>query len=279
MRGLAPRLTEAGPGCMNSSAVLSHRAFVTISIDDGHPTDLRTAELLHKYQLKATFYIPATNPEREVMSPGLLRQLSGAFELGGHTMNHVPLPSLPQETASSEIADCKKWLEDLTGKPAVAFCYPKGKFDRATALLVKKAGFWGARTCLFNLHEFPDDPFLWGVSTQAYSHSRMVQMRHALLERNFAGAWKYWKIYGGTTLWQQHFLRALHYVAGHGGIAHLYMHSWEIDGLGQWEVLESVFQAIANQPALVRVTNGDLFGLWSAQKRLATEPATLSIAD
>lgn len=264
---------------MSRSALFTHRAFVTISIDDGHPTDLRTAELLQKYGLKATFYVPARNSEREVMAPGLLRQLSGSFELGGHTMNHVPLPSLPEQTAWAEIADGKQWLEDLTGKPVVAFCYPKGRFDRATAGLVKKAGFWGARTCLFNLDEFPEDPFLWGVSSQAYSHSRMVQMRHAFLERNFSGAWKYWKIYRGSTLWQRHFQRALDYVAGRGGIAHLYMHSWEIDELGQWGVLESVFQSIANQPSLIRVTNGDLFGLWSAQKRLATEPAAVSIAD
>ena len=29
--------------------------YVTISVDDGHPTDLRTVDLLHKYGLKATF--------------------------------------------------------------------------------------------------------------------------------------------------------------------------------------------------------------------------------
>ncbi len=74
-------------------------------------------------------------------------------------------------------------------------------------------------------------------------------------------------------------MRALDYVAEHGGIAHLYMHSWEIDGLGQWKELESVFQAIANQPALVRGTNGDLFGLWSAERKLATDRAAVSIAD
>ena len=263
---------------MSQSAVPSYRAFVTISVDDGHPTDLKTAELLQKYGLKATFYVPAKNPEREVMSSPLLRQLSGTFELGGHTMNHVPLPSLAEKTARAEILDCKKWLEDLTGRPAVAFCYPKGKFNRATAELVKRAGFMGARTCLFNLHEFPEDPFRWGVTTQAYSHSRTIQMRHALLEGNFSGAWNYWKIYQGAQVWQQHFLRALDHMAEHGGIAHLYMHSWEIDGLGQWELLESVFQAIADRPGLVRATNGDLFALWRAEKKSAADPAALSIA-
>jgi peptidoglycan/xylan/chitin deacetylase (PgdA/CDA1 family) len=254
---------------MNGTPVLSRRGFVTISVDDGHPTDLRTAELLQKYGLKATFYVPARNAEREVMETSALRELSRSFELGGHTCNHVPLHSLPQNAAWNEIVDGKRWLEDLSGRPSLSFCYPKGKFNRSVAGLVKKAGFLGARTCLFNLHEFPEDPFLWGVSTQAYSHSHAIQMRHAILEQNFAGAWNYWKIYKGTSPWQQFFNCALDYVSQHGGIAHLYMHSWEIDQLGQWQILESVFAGIAERPALNRVTNGELFALWDTEKRAA----------
>jgi peptidoglycan/xylan/chitin deacetylase (PgdA/CDA1 family) len=250
---------------MRDSAVPNGRGFVTISVDDGHPTDQRTAELLHKYGLKATFYVPARNAEREVMAANTLREISGTFELGGHTLTHVSLLSLPETRAWTEIVDGKNWLEDLSGKPAISFCYPKGKFNRIVAGLVKKAGFKGARTCLFNLYEFPQDPFSWGVSTQAYSHSRTVQMRHAILEANFAGAWNYWKINKGSRAWQQHFLHALDHVVEHGGIAHLYMHSWETDELAQWDVLESVFACIADRPSLVRVTNGELFGLWGVE--------------
>lgn len=263
---------------MSDCTALNHLAFVTISVDDGHPSDLRTAELLHKYGLKATFYTPASNAERAVMSPGDLRQLSETFEVGGHTITHVSLPSLPRQRAWAEIIDCKNWLEDLTGKAAVSFCYPKGKFDRATAGLVKKAGFLAARTCLFNLHDFPEDPFRWGVSTHAYSHSHLVQMRHALLEGNFTGAWNYWNVYKGTTLWQEQFLRALDHVVEHGGVAHLGMHSWEIDEYGHWEVLESVFKSIAERRSLTKITNGGLFELSSAQRIPAEQPSVLTIA-
>ena len=123
---------------MSDATAVSCRAFVTISVDDGHPTDLRTAELLHKHGIKATFYAPATNPERPVMSPNDLRRLSSSFEVGGHTLNHVSLPSLSRERAWSEIVDCKNWLEDLTGKTVTSFCYPKGKFDRVTAGLANE---------------------------------------------------------------------------------------------------------------------------------------------
>jgi hypothetical protein len=236
--------------------------FVTISIDDGDVTDLRTAELLHKYGLQATFYIPARNPERPVMPTSQIRELAAHFEIGAHTLNHVPLKSLPDSDAWPEILQGKQWLEDTIGAPAISFCYPRGKFNRSTPGLVKKAGFLGARTCLFNLHTFPRDPFLWGLSTHACWHSRLIQLRHAALEGNFAGILNFVAIYNGTTDWQEHFRYALNHVERHGGIAHLYLHSWEIDELGQWERLEAVLAAISEHHCFSKVTNGALFQLW-----------------
>lgn len=236
--------------------------FVTISIDDGDVTDLRTAELLNKYGLQATFYIPARNPERPVMPSAQVRELSEGFEIGAHTLNHVPLKSLPESQAWMEISEGKQWLEDTIGKPAISFCYPRGKFNASTPALVKRASFLGARTCLFNLHAFPRDPFLWGVSTHAYSHSKFNQFQHAALEGNFAGMLNFVRTYNGTTDWQQHFLYGLNHVEQHGGIAHLYLHSWEIDELGQWQQLEDIFAVISHHSEFSKVTNGALFQLW-----------------
>jgi peptidoglycan/xylan/chitin deacetylase (PgdA/CDA1 family) len=41
------------------------KAVVTTSWDDGHPLDLKLAELLKKYDVPATLYMPMDNPERE----------------------------------------------------------------------------------------------------------------------------------------------------------------------------------------------------------------------
>ena len=148
---------------------MNKSAYLTISVDDGHPTDIQSAELLQKFGLKATFYIPARNPERELMSEALIRQLAGTFEVGSHTFNHKPLKDLADAEARIEITDGKKWLEDLTGAEVVSFCYPRGKFHSRTVKLVKEAGFLGARTCMFNLSSFPKNPFLMGSQ-----HSRVL---------------------------------------------------------------------------------------------------------
>lgn len=179
-------------------------------------------------------------------------------------MNHVALSSLSTERAWQEITEGKDWLEHSSGKPVRSFCYPMGKFGKRTLALVQKAGFLGARTCQLNRHDFPTDPFAWGASTQAHNHSRMVQVRHALLERNYRGALNFIVTYKTTTDWATHFRYALDHVQAHGGVAHLYLHSWEIDEYKAWQKLESVFRAIPQGPALKRVTNGELFAMWAA---------------
>src|SRR5262245_54525071 len=101
---------------------MKNQSYLTISVDDGHPTDLIAAELLGKFGLKATFYMPVRNPEREVMSANQIREIGKNFEVGSHGLNHRSLNRLSDEEASSEINRGKKWLENVIGKNIIAFC-------------------------------------------------------------------------------------------------------------------------------------------------------------
>jgi len=235
--------------------------YVTISVDDGYPGDLKVADLFRKYGLRATFYVPAQNSERPVMTRGQIRELAQAFEVGSHTYHHTPLTFMPEENAWAEIQDGKKWLEDVLGESPVAFCYPRGKFSRRVTALVKKAGFLGARTSLHHLCHPPDNPFLWGITTQGHDHSKFIHVRHALLEHNFVGLRNLFLTHKVATDWQQHFSYGLDYVEKHGGIAHLCLHSWETEEPGEWSKLEAVLDSIASR-GLTSVTNGALFRLW-----------------
>jgi peptidoglycan-N-acetylglucosamine deacetylase len=239
----------------------SMQACVTISVDDGSSSDFRTADLLDKYGLQATFYIPGSNPERPVLEPSQIRALAARFEIGSHTLHHTPLKSISDYEASREIQNGKSCLEDMLGSTVISFCYPRGKFNRSTPSLVKAAGFLGARTQLLNLHELPKNPFLWGVSTHAWSHSKTIQVRHALLEGNFVGMFNFFREYKATTDWQRHFTRVLERVTKHGGLAHLALHSWEIEELGEWHKLESMFDLIS-RCGLPTATNGELYRAW-----------------
>jgi len=233
--------------------------YITISVDDGHPTDLRTADLLEALDLRATFYIPASNPERPVMSHEEIRRVAGRFEVGGHTMHHRPLTGTGTEDSQREIVDSKAWLEDIAEGPVRSFCYPQGKFNARLARQVEAAGFDCGRTCMLNLTERPSNPYTWGVSTQAASHSRQIQVRHAAIERNWAGLANYARIFRGAVDWEDHFTRAAAHVASNGGIAHLFLHSWEIDRYDSWDKLRRLLSNVRDSYSLVSVTNGELF--------------------
>ncbi|HEV7816478.1 MAG TPA: hypothetical protein VGP06_15440, partial [Janthinobacterium sp.] len=67
-------------------------AIFTCSIDDGSPSDMKMAELLYKYSLNGTFFIPMANREgKPVMSAGQIRDIGKQFEIGSHTLDHCYL--------------------------------------------------------------------------------------------------------------------------------------------------------------------------------------------
>src|SRR5919108_3484928 len=111
--------------------------YVTFSIDDGVPEDLRTAELLDEFDPKATFYVPARNPTAELLAPANIRELSKRFEVGAHSFNHRSLKGLTDAEIHDEVVRGKRWLEDTISDDVISFCYPLGKFDRQVARVVK----------------------------------------------------------------------------------------------------------------------------------------------
>ncbi|MCA9406874.1 MAG: polysaccharide deacetylase family protein [Candidatus Omnitrophica bacterium] len=253
---------------MKIKDLFSQTSFITISIDDGAPEDLKVANLLHKFGLKATFYIPAYNRENKLLQKRDIKLIAKDFEVGGHTYHHVPLAKLKRQQAEEEVLSGKKWLEDVVGKRVNSFCYPRGKFTRETTEIVAKAGFLGARTCFFNHVSWPKNPFLWGVSTHAFSHPFSIQVRHAILERNFQGLSNYLTKFKMSQDWEFHFSCALDYVENNAGVAHLYFHSWEINKYSQWDKLERVLRNIHNRTSLVSVTNEELFQLWHQRRSI-----------
>lgn len=234
-------------------------AVLTISVDDGHPSDRRAADLLADLGYAATFYVPARNSERPVMIARDIQAIVERFEVGAHTFNHVPLTQLDSEAACREITDGKAWLEDIASVSVGSFCYPRGKFTFELARLVQAAGFGGARTTMGNIVGRPSNPYISGATTQAFSHSRAIHLRHATLERNWLGILNYGRIFRFATDWTEHFERGVEYVAEHGGVAHLWFHSWEFDAYDQWNQVEAFLRRLKSMYCFRVATNGEVF--------------------
>ena len=120
---------------------MSGRLLVTTSWDDGHPSDERLADLLSRYGIAGTFYVPDRNSEdRPVLDEAAIRRLSSTFEIGGHSIDHVVLHRLPPEELARQVVGNKRWLEDVSGKPIRGFCYVRGRYNNAVTGVVRRAG-------------------------------------------------------------------------------------------------------------------------------------------
>jgi len=101
-----------------------------------------------RQQLSVQFYEENTGctAPRLMMDANMVVKLNSAgFDIGGHTINHPILQELTADDANAEIAGCRDWLVDKTGKRPRSFAYPNGipgrDFSGRDQELVEAAGF------------------------------------------------------------------------------------------------------------------------------------------
>lgn len=234
--------------------------FVTTSWDDGHPADLRVAELLARYRLPGTFYVPAAG-QRTCMDASALRALSQAFDVGAHTLTHLRLTGMAETVARAEIRGSKQFIEQQTGKPCRVFAAPWGAFRRTHVRQAAEAGFAGFRTTeLMNLGlpSIRQQMVLMPTTLQVYPHAWPAYLRNALRRGRPLNLLTYLLHEGarGLPAMVDSLLSA---AIARGGVLHLWGHGWEIEECGQWKVLEEMLARVAERRHEVNlVSNSDL---------------------
>jgi peptidoglycan/xylan/chitin deacetylase (PgdA/CDA1 family) len=238
------------------------QAIFTTSWDDGHPLDLRIAEMLVHFNLSGTFYVPRTI-ETGVMTESQLRDLSTRFEIGAHTLNHVFLSDTDAATAEQEISGSKKWIEDTTGRACPMFCPPAGRYSRQHLPMFARAGFGGIRTVeFFSLDQPRRHNGLLEMPTtlQAHPQTLPTYMRNMLKRRAIRNFWLYTTV-GHSRHWPTLARRLMDRAVATGGVFHLWGHAWEIEAASQWVELESVLRQLGALVAAQQakcLTNGQV---------------------
>jgi hypothetical protein len=234
--------------------------FITTSWDDGHPLDLRVAELLSKYGLHGTFYIPMS-AENETMPVALIRELSLGFEIGAHTLHHTILTKATEQKAWQEIAGSKSWLEGNTGLPCPMFCPPKGKYTNRHLEMVRTAGYLGVRNVELLSLDFPRNSagiMLLPTTVQAYPHGSLALAKSAIKRMALQNLLRLVS-HRRSASWPALVRSLLHESIRYGGVFHLWGHSWELQANGQWQRLDEAFRCMSEfaiqAPSL---TNGQL---------------------
>jgi len=232
----------------------------SMSVDDGHPLDLRMADLLQSYEIKATFYLPITNQEgAPVLSPTNMRELARSFEVGSHTRSHRFLNTLHGAEAWREIIDGKQQLQDQIGEEVEGFCYPGGRYHHLHKLQVRSAGFRYARTTQnlridleFPLYEMP-------TTAQFYPHTRSVFFRNFISQRHWRKRSEALSVSLASEDWLIRLQTLLDLAIEQRGVFHLWCHSIDIEKLQLWGQLNEFLSRVTRQIGKdQRVYNRDL---------------------
>jgi peptidoglycan/xylan/chitin deacetylase (PgdA/CDA1 family) len=231
---------------------------VSTSWDDGHPLDRRLAERLSHHGIGATFYCPVTNREGlPTMGSADWRALAAAgFEIGGHTHDHAYASRTAPQAWAEQVRRGKAVLADARGAPVPGFAYPGGEHGAAAREAVRASGHAYART-IDNLHgDCGPDAFRMPTTLQVYPHPRDV------LARNYVrrGQWRQRAPLARLALahatLDARLDALLAHGLAHGGVLHVWGHSWEIEQCGLWAPLECCLSRIAAAvPRERRLTN------------------------
>jgi peptidoglycan/xylan/chitin deacetylase (PgdA/CDA1 family) len=217
------------------------------SWDDGHPYDVRLADLLARHGLKGTFYVPVQNREgRDVMTARQLRELDAAHELGSHTRDHVYLTALSEAERKLQILEGKQELENVLGHYIAGFCYPGGKLNRHVRQSVIDAGFLHARTVSNLWLSSGKDAFTIPTTAQFYPHPASVLWWNFLK----GGHYQARKTAIRNLMLGDDMFGTLRELAtrciNSDRIFHVWGHSWEIDKFDLWRELDTFLSHIAS---------------------------------
>lgn len=232
----------------------------TCSIDDGHPSDMKVADLLSKHSLNGTFFVPINNQEGyDVMSDLQIRELSRRFEIGSHTHDHCFLNGVDIKEAHYQISEGKNRLEDLLGTRVSGFCYPRGQYRKRVVDIVHACGFAYARTTENLRFDAGRKPLEMPTTIQFYPHYPGVYLR------NYARAGQWIRRLDGLRLaireshWIARMYAMFDYACEHQAVFHLWGHSRDIDELNAWGELDRFFAYVASGvPVANRLNNEQL---------------------
>lgn len=244
---------------MPQREVGSKLRIVTTSWDDGGPTDLRIAELLHNRALRGTFYVPLSNLGHSVLDKAGLRLLTkNGFEVGGHGLSHRILPDLPVEEIDREVGICKQMLEEILGREVSMFCYPRGRHNRYVQQSVKKAGYQGARTTQMLAVRLAFGQFEMPTSVQAYPHVKLTYVKNLAKRGMIRGLHEYIAHFSRLDSWVEIGRKLFDLVLLEGGVWHLYGHSWEIEQLGIWDDLREILDYVCKRDGVTYLSNREV---------------------
>jgi peptidoglycan/xylan/chitin deacetylase (PgdA/CDA1 family) len=119
---------------------------VSLTFDDGNADQMTAVPILQQYAMHGTFYIiTGSVGAPNYVTPANLATINGnGNEIGGHTVTHPDLTTVPIDEAERQICNSRVTLAGW-GYPTTSFAYPYAASNAAVESVVANCGFNSAR--------------------------------------------------------------------------------------------------------------------------------------
>ncbi len=128
------------------AATVTTKTEISLTFDDGNADQMTALPILQKYNMHGTFYIISGS----IGAPNYLTQANLATiagqgnEIGGHTVSHPDLTTVPADEATRQICNGRAQLA-AWGYQTTDFAYPYAALNPSVESIVKQCGFNSAR--------------------------------------------------------------------------------------------------------------------------------------
>lgn len=137
---------------------------VSLTFDDGNADLMNAVPIMQQKGVKGTFYIISgvVGAPNYVTRANLSTIAGAGNEIGGHTVSHPDLTTVPSDEATRQICNDRVSLTNW-GFPVTSFAYPYTAFNSSVETIAKNCGYNSART-LGDIKSAHSDPGVTDLS-------------------------------------------------------------------------------------------------------------------
>jgi peptidoglycan/xylan/chitin deacetylase (PgdA/CDA1 family) len=139
-------LSVSGLAAVATPAQAAAPTVVSLTFDDAYANQLNAAQIMNTYGIDGTFFVPSgyVNNSGYLTVADLQGLAANGHEIGGHTVTHPDLASLPSDEATRQVCNDRVNLTNW-GFQVTSFAYPFASGTTATQTIVKNCGYNSGR--------------------------------------------------------------------------------------------------------------------------------------
>lgn len=224
-----------------------YNKIITLSFDDGENYDVRVAQLLRKYGLKATFYLCSGHIGLEgdccggkrhyiKLSEKEIKKTYDGFEIGAHGDNHGDFTAMAKNEIFESLNNDLRVFSEYTNIPIVCCAYPGGSVNEQVIRYMEELGVVSfART-------IPDEKKDFSIPEHKFNCKPTAH----IFDSDIYETIKEFEKLNDNCL----------------SVLHIYGHSYEIEALKNgWTIFEKLLKSLSELKEVDFLTNGEAYAL------------------